>query len=69
VTPRPCDPTALSAAGDVSGGGWVGDVRVALDPAVMFDCDPTGRVLGIEMLEGRSRTDNPRKMTFEMTGQ
>jgi uncharacterized protein YuzE len=37
-------------------------------PGVMFDYDATGRVLGIEMLDVSSRTDNPREMAFEMMG-
>ena len=35
-------------------------------PGVVLDFDAQGRVLGIEMLDVSSRTDNPREMAFEM---
>jgi uncharacterized protein YuzE len=38
-------------------------------PGVMFDYDAKGRVLGIEMLDVSTRTDNPREMAFEMMSQ
>ena len=35
-------------------------------PGVVLDLDAQGRVLGIEMLDVSSRTDNPRELAFEM---
>jgi uncharacterized protein YuzE len=35
-------------------------------PGVVLDFDAQGRVLGIEMLDVSSRTDNPRELAFEM---
>ena len=35
-------------------------------PGVVLDFDAHGRVLGIEMLDVSSRTDNPRELAFEM---
>ena len=37
-------------------------------PGVVLDLDAQGRVLGIEMLDVSSRTDNPRELAFEMLG-
>ena len=37
-------------------------------PGVVFDFDAAGRVLGIEMLDVRKRTDNPRELAMELVG-
>ena len=35
-------------------------------PGVVLDFDASGKVLGIEMLDVSTRTDNPREMGFEI---
>ncbi|MCX7663530.1 MAG: DUF2283 domain-containing protein [Tepidimonas fonticaldi] len=37
-------------------------------PGVIFDLDAEGRVLGIEMLDVSTRTDNPRELAFALVG-
>ena len=37
-------------------------------PGVVFDFDAAGRVLGIEMLVVRQRTDNRREFAMEFVG-
>jgi uncharacterized protein YuzE len=37
-------------------------------PGVVLDFDEQGRVLGIEMLDVRERTDNPRELAMELVG-
>ena len=38
-------------------------------PGVVFDYDVEGKLLGIEMLDMRERTDNPRELTMELVGE
>ena len=37
-------------------------------PGVVLDFDDQGQVLGIEMLDGSQRTDNPRELAMELIG-
>ena len=43
-------------------------VSEEIRPGVVFDFDPAGRVLGIEMLDVSQRTDNPRELAMELVG-
>ena len=37
-------------------------------PGVVLDFDAHGEVVGIELLDGSQRTDNPRELAMELIG-
>lgn len=43
-------------------------VSEEIRPGVVFDFDPAGRELGIEMLDVSQRTDNRRELAMELVG-